>query len=379
MRIDSVLKKEGIEDIRPLDTLSINKIASSIAKKLSNSFSEHNLDESDLFISISRLKMYYAKMPQDLSGAKYFSRNQAIYFNEELEENQLEEFAIHECIHYLQEIKDEKDSLVRLGLCDLKNDGEKSIAINEAAVQLMTSEAIGAEEDKVKYYDIFLATKSPNYYPLECVLLSEMAYFTGTYALYHSTLYSDDVFKNTFCGKYGVRAYKYVEKNIATILDLENLLNTEAVMLQYTDSERKAKKINQFSEECKVKIANIFMKTQNYIMENCFKYDFEQVRKLEDLQNFKEKLYGFKNIIGYTADYQEYNDFYINMMNEIEIKREYIENYGEIQENNWKSARQDLVDTQKKEFSFIRRILNKLGILVGLNKKEQEYNKNNIK
>ena len=83
MRIDSVLKKEGIEDIRPLDALSINKIASSIAKKLSNSFSEHNLDESDLFISISRLKMYYAKMPQDLSGAKYFSRNQAIYFNEE--------------------------------------------------------------------------------------------------------------------------------------------------------------------------------------------------------------------------------------------------------------------------------------------------------
>ena len=378
MRIDSVLKREGIEDVKPLDTLSVNKIASSIAKKLSNTFSEHNLDESDLFISISRLKMYFAKMPQDLSGAKYFSRNNAIYFNDQLDISQIEEFAIHECIHYLQEIKDEKDNLVRLGLCDLKTDGEKSIAINEAAVQLMTAEASEAEEDKVKYYDIFLATKSPNYYPLECVLLNEMTYFTGKYPLYHSTLYSDDVFKNSFSGKYGLKTYKYIEKNIATILDLETLLNNESMILQYTNSERKARKVNKFVEECKAKIAKIFIKTQDYIMEKCFKQDFEKVRNLEDLQYFKDKLYGFKNIIGYTADYQTYNDFYIQMMKEFEIKKEYIENYGDIKENNWKNARLDLVDTQKKEFSFIKRILVKLGILVGVNQKVKSYNRNDM-
>ena len=83
MSIDSVLKKEGIEDIKPLDTFTINRIARNIANKLSTTFNEHNLDESDLFVSISRLEMYFAKMPNDLAGAKYFYRNNAIYFNDQ--------------------------------------------------------------------------------------------------------------------------------------------------------------------------------------------------------------------------------------------------------------------------------------------------------
>ena len=66
------------------------------------------------------------------------------------------------------------------------------------------------------------------------------------------------------------------------------------------------------------------------------------------------------------------------MMKEFEIKKEYIENYGDIKENNWKSARLDLVDTQRKEFSFIKRILVKLGILVGVNQKEKSYNRNDM-
>ena len=66
MNIDSVLKKEGIENVKQLDVLTVNRIAKNIAEKLSTAFDEHNLDASELFINISKLKMYYAKMPADL-------------------------------------------------------------------------------------------------------------------------------------------------------------------------------------------------------------------------------------------------------------------------------------------------------------------------
>lgn len=368
MSIESVLRKEGIEDVKPLDTLTINKIAKNIAKKLSEAFKEQELDESELFISISRLKMYFAKMPYDSSGAKYFYRNNAIYFNDKFEIDELEEFAMHECIHSLQELKDEKGNLIRLGLYNLKNN--RGLAINEAAVQLMTAVASQKQEDKVKYYDIQLTTKSPDYYPLQCTLLNQMLYFTGYYPLYHSTLHSDDVFKNTFIIKYGNKAYSTIEKNIDTILELENTLNNNNVELQYTNSQRRVKQINESALECKRKITKTFIETQDYIMENCFNAEFEQIKTIEELRYFKDKIYKFKDFIGYTENYLNYNNYYIRKMQELEIRKMQIEN-GELDIIEEKTQSSELVDIQTVGFSFIRRIFIKLRDLIGLSRKAE--------
>ena len=62
--------------------------------------------------------MYKAKMPEGMAEANYFYKNTSIYFNEHIQDEDLEEFAIHECIHYLQEVKDKRNYLRRMGLCD---------------------------------------------------------------------------------------------------------------------------------------------------------------------------------------------------------------------------------------------------------------------
>ena len=371
MNIKSVLKKEGITNIRPLDILTINKISKSISHKLYETFNEHNINESDLFISISRLQMYFAQMPEDASAAKYFYRNQSIYFNDKFSIDEIEEFAIHECIHYLQEIKDEKGNLLRLGLYDISEGTNKGIGLNEAAVQLMAATATGTEVDKVKYYDLFLVTESPEYYPLQCVLLKEMMYFTGNYPLYHSTLYSDDVFKNTFSSKFGKRAYYKIEKNVDELLTLEALLNTLTTEVKYATRTRKIKQTNQLIEQCKEKIANLFIETQDYIIELCFEYEFNEIRTMEDLKYFKSRIYNFKDIIGYTADYDFYNKYYIKKMEEFEIKKEYIKEHGAIKKNPI-SENLSLVETKKIKVSMFKRMLIKLGILVDMNEKKAE-------
>ena len=40
----------------------------------------------------------------------------SIYFNSHISNEDLEEFAIHECLHFLQEIKDDNNHLKRMGL-----------------------------------------------------------------------------------------------------------------------------------------------------------------------------------------------------------------------------------------------------------------------
>ena len=113
MSIESDLRKDGIEVIEKLDVSIVNNIAKSIADKLCSTFPEFNLNSVDLFLRLSRLDMYKAKVPNGMSEANYFYKNSSIYFNEDIPNVDIEEFAIHECIHHLQEVKNEKNALIR--------------------------------------------------------------------------------------------------------------------------------------------------------------------------------------------------------------------------------------------------------------------------
>lgn len=117
MSIDKILKFEGIEIVKELDTLAQNALAKTIADTLANSFPSLDLDRKELFIKISRLNMYFAKLPEGIS-AKYFYKNTSIYFNQNLNPEKLTDVALHECIHYLQEKKDENGNIIKLGLLD---------------------------------------------------------------------------------------------------------------------------------------------------------------------------------------------------------------------------------------------------------------------
>ena len=64
MSIETDLKKDGIEVIEPLDTLKINSIAKNIAQKICETFPDYGFNQNDLFIKLSRLNMYKAKMPE---------------------------------------------------------------------------------------------------------------------------------------------------------------------------------------------------------------------------------------------------------------------------------------------------------------------------
>lgn len=63
MSIKRILKKEGIEIIKSLDTLTVNHLAKNIANFLASSFPNLNLNANELFIKLARLNMYFAKLP----------------------------------------------------------------------------------------------------------------------------------------------------------------------------------------------------------------------------------------------------------------------------------------------------------------------------
>lgn len=375
MSINSTLRKEGINVISQLNTMQINQIATSISEKLSKAFPEHNIDQNDLYVSLARLNMYIAEMPND-AAAKYFYKNNSIYFSSDMNLEDINTLAVHECLHFIQEVTNSHGKLLRLGLYNLEK-SHSGLGLNEAAVQHMASVATDTQTDSVKYYNLELSTISPDYYPIQTALLTEMIYFTGTYPLYHSTLYSNDIFKNTFSAIAGYKAFSKIEKNFDLILEYESMLAEETYNLSVCSEELKSinkiKKINSKIADLKAIILEKTLETQNLILLNCFGNMLNNIKTNEDIQKFQQELYNFKHVIITTENYNFYNEFYIDMMNKLEEKKAFIEIYGSVL--NMDSITQELAAIGEPTYGiqFFKRLFKKVSLLFEDKIREKDY------
>lgn len=329
MSIESDLKKDGIKVISKLDTLVVNNIARNIAQKIVATFPELNFDETNLFIKLSRVNMYTASMPDGIAEANYFYKNSSIYFNDRIDFEDLEEFAIHECIHHLQEVKTSRNKLIRMGLCTFNTFSPIGMGINEAAVQLITSKIIGIEPDFVKYYGIELKSSSPSYYPMECHLVEEMAYVTGYNVLYESTFNSNDKFKNAFISVTSEKIFLAIQGAIDSILNYEEQISKLTNKFgEKNQSDKSCQNINAKIDELKKKISLTFMRTQNLIVSSYFDNSFVKITDLEGLENYRRKLEGFKSLVCTQDGYFFFDNYYIEKMCALEHKCNILENGG---------------------------------------------------
>ena len=221
MSVNSELKKAGIEVIEELDIMKINSIAKNISSSLCETFPDFGFNQNELFIKLCRLNMYRAKMPDGMAEANYFYKNNSIYFNEHIDLDDIEEFAIHECIHYLQEIKDNRNVLLRMGLCDYTEFKVYGLGLNEAAVQLISSKIVGIPKEYVKYFGISFETTSPSYYPLECCLVNQLGFLIGEDILFKSTLKGTNDFKNDLIEATSYKTFMAIQNYIDEIIYAE--------------------------------------------------------------------------------------------------------------------------------------------------------------
>ena len=327
MGINFLLKKEGLENIKKLDTMHINQIASYISEKICNAFPDLNLLQSDLFIQISRLDMYTAHF-EDHSSAKYVYGNNSIYFSEDLDFNNIDITAIHECIHYLQEYKDQKGKLIKLGLYDLTN--KMGLALNEAAVQLVACRTLGNTHfENVTYYGMNFTSESPEYYPLECALVSQMTFFTGDDALYFSTLYSSSMFERNFANVASAETFFDIQDNLDKLLEIETELAVLTQKYQNSTSSIEKSAILQKQIDSKKKaITNVCIKIQNKIIDNCFKKKFLTLETYDDIREFENELVEFRKYLIIPENYTYYDEFCAKMTQDISFRKDQIIKYG---------------------------------------------------
>lgn len=352
MSIKKALKKEGISIVSTLDTLTVNTLSKKIADKISLRFPELKLNSNELFMNISRLNMYYAKLPRGIS-AKYFYKNKSIYFDYELEVSQLVDVAIHECIHYLQEKTDKKGNVVRLGLCDYTSGDLVAVGMNEAAVQLMASKCMNSEYESVKYFDIELLTNTPTYYPLECTLVNQMAYVIGENVLFDSTINANNKFKEQFISLTSAETFFTIQRNIDALVETQDKLEKLYLSLQETDiDEFYEKKCMKEIEKNKEKVRILFVDTQKMILTSYFDSVINIAYTPKLIENYRNKLYTFQNYLGHIEGDNFYNEYYIDKM--VELEKRYDTDVNEIR---------DLVVVKH---NFVYKLVQKVKLLLGI-------------
>ena len=311
MNIEKKLNKDGIQVLYPLDYITIETLARNVGKKLVSKFPELKLNYNELFEELSHISMYYAIIPEGMSEANYLYKNSSIYFKYGIDEEDLENIASHEIIHYLQTKKDSKNMLSRLGLCDLTGYNIYGLALNEAAVQYMTVKLSDIPCEEVKYYGISLNAKSPLIYPLLVNLVGQLAYLTSDYVLYNSTYYSNDDFKNKLSEIIGEDNFIKIEQGFDKIMFAEEKL----IMLS------NAKKPNNKKIELQKNIIQkAYIQTQNLIYTSYFNSKLENLFNRDSISNFRKKLFGFRDLLGTTENYTDFDDYYLNTMISLDQK-----------------------------------------------------------
>lgn len=115
-------------------------------------------------------------------------------------------------------------------------------------------------------------------------------------------------------------------------------------------------------DELKNEITLTFMRTQNLIISSYFDKAFDSISTLEEVENFRKKLYSFKDYLGCTDGYTFFNDYYVIKMEQLEKKYNALEN-GEVE-----TAIKVITKKENKLFAIFRAIRK---LIFGDNSKKQ--------
>ena len=325
------LEKLGISTIREFSQREVRYIAEEVTELLVKAFPVLEEDYNNLLIRMLNCKMYLANINEDknISNVNYIYENNAIYFAERIDLNNISDKVVHECIHYLQDKKKKKGKLKKMGLCSFEELSSYGLGINEASVQYISSKAVGNTETRIKKDGILLKTVSPNYYPFLTNLIQQLVYVMGEDIIIRGTINCDEKFEEDFLNTFEERASTII-KMFDKILDLRNKRN-ESV------SEEEKESVNN-------DIVTIYLEAQKTIMTTYFDKICNRLTTIEEVDFYIEKFLNYKPLLGVVEEtrfslndeYEQYKEQILEKFDKrmLEISKENSKNTLSIIYNN---------------------------------------------
>lgn len=283
MDLQKKLKKLGIEEVRKLDNEAIRIIAINVTETLTKTFPFLYDEYNNMLIKLLNCQMYVAKITKAISKVNYIYEDNSIYFDEQLNLNLLTDQMIHECIHYLQDYRNIRGNLEKIGLCNFEDFTIYGLGLNEATVQYMSSKSVGNSDSIIEKYGVRIRTVSPNYYPFLTNLIEQIIYLMGEDILLKGTILGDKEFEDFLLNTFEENTKKII-RNFDEIVELNNKLNIE----------QDASKIEMLQQQ----MVSVYTQTQNIIFSTYFEKICSRLTSSHEIDFYLEKAINYKDKMG---------------------------------------------------------------------------------
>ena len=158
-------------------------------------------------------------------------------------------------------------------------------------------------------------------------MVNQLAYLVGEDVLFESTLNSNDNFKQAFADATSPKVFMAIQNAIDEILyHEEDIIKLNNKIANIDDRNKKVDGMLKKIDELKSEISLIFFRTQNLIISSYFDNSFNRITNLEEVENYRRKLYTFKDYLGSAEGYTFFNDYYVSKMEQLEEKYNALEN-----------------------------------------------------
>lgn len=288
---DKYLESIGIVKIKELDNEIKNNMVTKFMNILFNTFQNHNFDAKRINRCLLSTKMYIADFKKNLGSASYFYKSNSIYIDKDANFEELDDYIIHEFIHCIQDIRIDKN-YNRIGLCTISEFKIHGLALNEAAVQYITSKMLNRKLEEINYRIVILKTRSKEYYPLLSNLVEQIIYLYGEYNIVESTINGSYNFQEQYIEICSEKDFNKLENNIDKVLDIRNKLS------QGIDYDNQIEKI----------VSQYFV-TQEIIFTSYFNRKLSKIENLDEIDLYKSKLEGYRELLGSDGDYKFFENF----------------------------------------------------------------------
>ena len=298
------LSKLGFEVIKELNEREKRFVSNFIANKLTDKYPYLKIGYSDIFSILYNTEMYFSKIPENMSSVNYLYQNSSLYFAENKDVFQMDEFIIHEGVHKIQDKRNKNGELMRLGLCEFTDTKVKGLALNEAAIQYIASSILEKEKKNIKLYNISLKTISDSYYPLITNLLEQIVLLIGDNKLVYSTILANNEFEYELIDYLGESVTNNILENLDKIVELKK---------EISDENR---------NDILTQISDIYFETQKIIYTNYFDKIISRINKIEEIKMVRQQLYEYAKLIFSSEKFDEFKLFYnekVIILKELEI------------------------------------------------------------
>lgn len=330
MNDKKIFELTGINAIKEIEFEVKEEIADTIANLLAREFEKLNYRE--VKAKLLKTPMYIAEVPKQYYGVVFLHNNSTIYIDSKIDILDLSERVIHEFIHAIQIVKDKKNNIQKVGVCEFNEFKATGIGLNEAAVQYITSKIANKEYKYVEKYEVVAKTYNEERYPLMCNLILQLIYVTGENVFLDSILNSKEDFEYKIMENCGEGVYITIvngldkmlyaeEENIQLFQLLEKYKQTSNANTDYTVTEQEVYKTMAKIETNRKAIKDTYIKLENLILNSYFNKYFSRIETLDDIITYRKDLYNYKEIYGMNSFDNEYNKYYANKIKELEEKR----------------------------------------------------------